>query len=188
MLTSTTPHKNIWASARRANGVSEIDRARNDSGATLVLALVFLTVTSLIVFALLSWSGNNIKSVGAFQDQRTVNYAVNGAMETAVQDVRYSTTACPSTGLVVPSNGLTVDVYCSPNPETEGGTAASRVITFKACTSDVSASACATKPYLQVVATFDDYSSSSIMGSSILCSATCGTTMRINSWTFTQSS
>jgi hypothetical protein len=162
--------------------------SRNDTGATLVLALIFMAVTSLIVFALLSWSGNNIENVAAFQDARAVSYAVNSAMETAVQDVRYSPTACPSTGLVVPSNNFTVDVYCSPNPETEGGTAASRVITFKACTSDVSASACAIKPYLQAVATFDDYSSSSTIGSSILCSATCGTTMRIDSWTFTQSS
>jgi hypothetical protein len=186
MLTTATSHGGFSVSARRANCVTEGDESRNESGATLVLALVFITVTSLIVFALMSWSGNNIKSVAAFQDQRTVTYAVNSAMETAVQNVRYSPTACPSTGLVVPSNNLTVDVYCSPSPETEGGTAASRRITFEACTSDVSPTACASNPYLQVVATFDDYSSSSTIGSSILCSATCGTTMRINSWTFKQ--
>src|SRR6516164_9413154 len=97
------------------NRVTEVDRSRNDSGATLVLALIFLTVTSLIVFGLLSWSGNNINNVAAFQHGRTVNYAVNSAMETAVQDVRYSPMACPSTGLVVPSNNLTVNVYCSPD-------------------------------------------------------------------------
>jgi hypothetical protein len=185
MLITPKSHRGPSVSTREANDLTGVDRSRNDTGATLVLALIFMAVTSLIVFALLSWSGNNIANVAAFQDGRAVNYAVNSAMETAVQDVRYSPTACPSTGLVVPSNNVTVNVYCSPNPETEGGTAASRVITFKACTSDVSASACASKPYLQAVATFDDYSSSSTIGSSILCSATCGTTMRINSWTFT---
>jgi hypothetical protein len=183
MLSSTTSHKGFPAWARRATC---IDESKGESGTTLVLALIFLSVVSLILFGFLSWSGNNIKSVAAFQHGRTINYAVNSAMETAVQDVRYSPTACPSTGLVVPSNNLTVTVYCSPNPETEGGTAASRVVTFKACTSDVSASACASNPYLQAVATFDDYSSSSVIGSSIMCSATCGTTMRINSWTFAQ--
>jgi hypothetical protein len=188
MLSPTSLH----ISANGRNRVTGVDKSRNDSGATLVLALIFLSVTSLIVFGLLSWSGNNINSVAAFQHGRTVNYAVNNAMETAVQDVRYSPTACPSTGLVVPSNNLTVNVYCSPDSSSvkEGATAASRVITFKACTSDVSAGACASKPDLQAVATFDDYSSSSVMalGPTVMCSSACGTTMRINSWTFTQTS
>jgi hypothetical protein len=192
MLTSTTSHSGFPAWARRAACITEGDKSKGESGTTLVLALIFMSVVSLIVFALVSWSGNNINTVAAFQSGRTVNYAVNSAMETAIQDVRYSPMACPSTGLTVPSNNINVTIYCTPNsqtPVTEGATAASRVITFKAFTCDVSASGCANNPYLQVVATFDDYSSSSVMalGPSVMCSATCGTTMRINSWTFAQS-
>ena len=158
----------------------------------LILALVFLVIVSGLVVALLDWSGNNLNSVAAFQQGSGMSHAANSAMETAIKEVRYSPTACPSTGLSIPANGITIDVWCSPNPETESGTSASRQITFTVCANTAfTAGTCSSSPtstnpppYLTVVATFDDYSNLSPIGSAVLCSATCGTTMRINSWVF----
>ncbi len=154
----------------------------------LVLALVFMTATSMLVLALLSWSGSDLRSVAAFQQSRAVDYAANSAMETAIQQVRYSSTACPSSGLSFPVNSVTIEISCSPNPQTEGGTAASRVVTFTACPSTVfsitnGVGACTT-PYLQAVVTYDDYANSSQIATSAACSTTCGATVTINSWVF----
>jgi hypothetical protein len=162
-------------------------RESGDAGAVLVLALVFMVASGTLILGLLSWSGNGLRDVAAFQQSRTVNYAANSAMSTAIQNVRYSTTACPSTGLSIPVNGITMQIWCSPsNPQPEGGTAASRVITFSACTSTaISAGTCSqTTPYLEVVVTYDDYQSVTQIGSSVPCSTTCGATVTINSWVF----
>jgi hypothetical protein len=187
------PAKNGWRPAIRFRA-----GALDESGAVLVLALLFMMITGLLILGLLSWSGNNLNSVAAFEQSRSLNYAANSAMEKAIQDVRYSTTACPSTGLSIPANGVTIDVWCidsvtGTSVETEGGTAASRAITFYACSSTAaaqgicgvpSASKPKLKPYLEVGVTYDDYASSNQIGSSLPCSTTCGTSMTINSWVF----
>ena len=157
-----------------------VDQIREE-GAVLVLALVFTAIVSLIILALLDWSGNNLNSVAAYKQGTAINYAANSAMETAIQDVRYSTNACPNTGLSVLVNQITVEVWCGQNP---GNTTVFRQIKFTACP-ETGVTVCSlSNPYLTVVATFDDYSSSFPIDSSEPCSATCGTTMRINSWTF----
>jgi hypothetical protein len=179
------------ASRRIWSGRTYVRRgAREDVGAVLVLALVFMTATGMLVLGLLSWSGNDISNVAAFQQSRAVNSAANSAMETAIQEVRYSSTTCPNTGLSFSVNSVTIDISCSPNPEVEGGTAASRVITFTACPSTAftvtgGVGACTT-PYLEAVVTYDDYSSSNQIATSAACSTTCGATMTINSWIFQQ--
>jgi hypothetical protein len=166
--------------ADRAVGVP-CSRRSGDTGAVLVLALVFMSVVSLIVLALLQWSGNNLKSVAAFGQGTKLNYSTNSAMETAIQAVRYSTNACPNTGLTFPVNGVTVDVWCGPNP---ASTTVLRQIKFTACPETGVTVCTPSNPYLTVVATFDDFTSSFPIDSSTPCSATCGTTMRINSWVF----
>lgn len=166
-----------------------------EDGAVLVLALIFMVASALLTVGLLTWSGNDLQSVAAFQQSRELNYAANSAMQTAIQQVRYSTTACPSSGLSFPSaNGLTIDIWCNPpSPQAEGGTNASRRITFTACSSTaVTAHTCSSSnPYLQAIVSYDDYSSTGpnpqlIAG--VPCSNTCGTTMKIDSWVFAQTS
>ena len=156
-------------------------RRQEESGAVLVLALVFTAVVSLIVLALLQWSGNNLKSVAAFQQGTAMNYASNSAMETAIQEIRYSPNACPNTGLSFPVSGITVDVWCGPNA---AKTTPLRQIKFTACPQTGVTACTPSNPYLTVVATFDDFTSSFPLDSSTPCSATCGNTMRINSWVF----
>lgn len=156
-------------------------RRRDESGAVLVLALIFAAVVSLIILALLDWSGNNLKNVAAYKQGTQLNYASNSAMETAIQDVRYSTTACPNIGLLFSVNGIPVKVWCGPNP---GNPTPLRQILFTACPQTGFTACSASNPYLTVVATFNDFTSSFPIDSSTPCSSTCGTTMRINSWVF----
>lgn len=187
----------------RAEFVRSIPKTdRSDEGATLVLALIFMVVAAMLVLALVTWSGNDLQTVAAFRQGRSLNYAANSAVETAIQDVRYNPqpTACPSSGLSIPVNTLTMIVWCidsftGTNVQTEGGTAASRVITFYACSNSAFAqntcgpnkapySSSKPPPYLEATVTYDDYTSPTQIGSSILCTSTCGANVTINTWIF----
>ncbi len=181
MLSSGRPRILRWKTVLVDQKVSAPNiRHRDESGAVLVLALVFAAVVSLIILALVSWSGNNLQSVAAFQQGTKLNYAANSAMETAIQQVRYDPDGCPITGLSYSVNGITVVVQCGPNP---GNTTIMRQVKFTACPQ--TGVACSpSNPYLTVVATFDDFTSSFPIDSSTPCSATCGNAMRINSWVF----
>lgn len=62
------------------------DRER---GAVLVLALIFLIVGSLLALALTTLSSTNLTNTANFVNLRAVNYAADGAMDGAIQQVRY---------------------------------------------------------------------------------------------------
>jgi hypothetical protein len=178
--------------------------ARNEQGATLILALVFLTAASLLVLGLLDWSGNGLNNVRTFVQNRTLNYAANSAMETAISNVRYSPTACPPTGLTItvpnPNSTYTMkmDIWCSPQPETEGPLANSRTITFTECPDTTyQAHTCSAgpspPPFLTAVVVYDDYTNT-IPGGQVdsyktgqLCTTSCGSAMTIKSWAFLSS-
>ena len=67
------------------------DAAANDeSGAVMVLALVFLVSVSLIVTALLGLVGTSVKATGTFGDERNVEAAATDAVNLAIQNTRYS--------------------------------------------------------------------------------------------------
>ena len=170
-----------------------------ERGATLILALVFLVAGSLLILGLLTWSGNGLTNVRNFVQNRTVNYAADSAMETAISNVRYSPSGCPSNGLAIqvpnPNSAYTVkmDIWCTPQPETEGPTGNSRVITFKECWDAlVQQNKCSAtlNPYLTVVVSFDDYTDQIPNGQTEsyqagqLCTTSCGATMTIKSWVF----
>jgi hypothetical protein len=177
-LTGTSRRKAVRVD--RAVGVPRTRRS-DELGAVLVLALVFMSVVSLIMLSLLEWSGNDLKNVAAFAQGTKLNYSTNSAMETAIQEVRYSTNACPNTGLTFPVDGVTVDVWCGPNPASQTPL---RQIKFTACPETGVTVCTPSNPYLTVVATFDDFTTSFPIESSTPCSATCGNSMRINSWVF----
>ena len=71
-------------------------RARDDSGAALVLALVFLIVAALTVTALVSFAGTGLLDTAGFTPQRGLQYGANGAVEIAIQRVRYEATSYPT--------------------------------------------------------------------------------------------
>jgi hypothetical protein len=176
-----------------------VGRPDDEAGAVLLLALVFMVATSLLITGLLAWSGNNISNVVSFEQNRVLNYAMNSAVETAIQSVRYSTTACPAGGLQIPVPNpnpqfdQTIDVWCSTvsNP----GLSETRTVTLTACPDNAFTKGKCSKsstpgppPYLSVVVVFDDYALVNgvppVASPTYVCTATCGASMGVVSWTF----
>jgi hypothetical protein len=166
--------------------------AHDESGAVLILALVFLVAVSMLVLALSGWVGNDLMDTTSFVNARSLDFATSSATELAIQEIRYTPllgagqtlNASPPapcwgngpTSEPPPLNGMSVAVWCSSawNPSS----ANTRVVTFSACLSDLSAAACAAQPFLQTVVTFDDYPpglSSPNPGGA--CNLFCGTSM-----------
>ncbi len=57
----------------------------DESGAVLVLALMFAFVVSLIVWGIAEWAGNDLKNTANFETNRAALYAAGGAVENAIQ-------------------------------------------------------------------------------------------------------
>jgi hypothetical protein len=171
---------------------------RDETGAVLILALVFLLAIGLIAGGLASWVSADLKNSLNFQNDRNVQYALSSTTQVAIQNIRYAPlfgvtlnatppSYCWCTG---PSSQLTygnnqVAVWCSTvwNPSSSS----TRVVTISACMTNVAstAAACAATPGLQTVVTFDDYSSSNPTVNPGFCltppSGTCGSGMTMNS-------
>jgi len=179
---------------------------QDDRGASLILALIFMVVVSLIVLAMASWATTGLRSTINFTAAQSTVSSANSVAELAVQESRYSflpstlnaypPAPCWSSGPtpLSPPNNLnsqTLSAYCSTrwNPSSY---AATRKVTIDVCLESASATAagdCANAPLLQVVVTFDDYPAA---GGTAVCVnqtgatywTTCGTYMKINSWVF----
>jgi hypothetical protein len=65
-------------------------RVRDDAGASLVLALLFLVVIGLIVGGLASWTANDLSNTTKFQQDRAAQYALSSASQLAIQNIRYT--------------------------------------------------------------------------------------------------
>jgi hypothetical protein len=162
-----------------------------------LLALAVLLVCSLIVAALLSFVGNDVQNSTNFKLARTTHYAASGATNTAIQSIRYTPllstgqtlnasppSSCWGSGAPSTLNNVNgwpaMTVWCSTrwNP----ASAATRVVTLSTCLSSVSATACAAKPLLQAIVTFDDYPLGVSAPTTAQCYTYCGTSMTLNSW------
>ena len=65
----------------------------DDTGAALILALVFLIVAALTLTALVTFAGTGLLDTAGFTSQRSLQYGANGAVEIAIQNVRYQATS-----------------------------------------------------------------------------------------------
>ncbi len=182
-------------------GVSR--RARHsDVGSSLVLAIVFLTVVSIVMIALVDWVGNDLRNTANFTAAQSFQSTANSASQVALQNVRYNFmsqtlnasppapcwTTSPTPSLLL-LNGQSVDSWCTTSWTT--GTEQGRVVTISTCLSSVTAANCAKSPLLQTIATFGDFDKNT---GSATCNSqtapipfgqgTCGTTMTINTWAF----
>ena len=63
--------------------------ARGEQGAALIIALVFMLTMGLLVGVLVTLADTNLLASANLEAQRTGQYAADGALETAVQTVRY---------------------------------------------------------------------------------------------------
>ena len=178
-------------------------RDRDESGAILILALIFMVAIGLIVGGLASWTANDLKNGLNFQSARNAQYALSSTSQVAIQNIRYTPllgvgetlnasppSYCWGTG---PLSELTVQnyqvaVWCST--VFDPTSASTRVVTVSACLTAVASTAvaCAVQPGLQTIVTFDDYSASNPTPRTNACSPppsseACGSGMTINSST-----
>ena len=175
--------------------IPALAHARNrhdEAGGSLVLALVFLVVVSLIALGLANSVGGGLINSVNFRAARSVQSAANSAAELAVESLRYnftpstlnSSAPCWGGSSQLTINAQTVDAWCSTrwNPVSTG----TRVVTIDICPSTfTTATACSASPLLLAVATFDDFPASGGPVSTAQCTTTtCGIDMAINSWVY----
>jgi hypothetical protein len=149
----------MFKRVRRTFGALELGRrpgtvapAKDDSGAVLILALIFLIVVGGVVGSLSTWAMNDLNNTSQFTSARTTQYAVSSATQTAIANIRYtpllSTTynaslqapASPpapcwgsgTTSGLTGVDGYNVDVWCST--AWNASSVNTRVVTFYACT------------------------------------------------------
>ena len=165
------------------------DGGRDEAGAVLVLALLFLVVVGAVVGSLATWATNDLNNTAKFTSARTLQYAFNGATEVAVQNIRYTpllATTSPGPGSCwagsssVQIDNQNIDVWCSTvyNPTSPS----TRVVTLYACLHGGTAAACVANPTLEAVVTFDDYPTGTNPPNPAACVVYCGTSMTVNSW------
>ena len=183
----------------RSTKWSRDPRARNDNGSVLVLALLYLIAISLVLAALASWVTNDLNNSSKFSSARSLQFAANSATELAIQNIRYNPLLLagqtlnasppaycwgsgPTSQLTGADSvdGVSIEVWCSTvwTPSS----ADTRVVTFSACLSGVSASTCVAKPTLAAVVAFDDYPPGVSTPNSGVCAVYCGTGLTVESW------
>jgi hypothetical protein len=74
----------------RSHGWRARSRAEDETGALLILALVFLVVISALCASLSLWATNNLNNTGTFATALSLQSASNSVTQLAVQDVRYN--------------------------------------------------------------------------------------------------
>jgi hypothetical protein len=159
---------------------------RDEAGAVLILALVFLLAIGLAVVSLATMTTNDILNSTNLTSQRSIEYSADGATSMAVQNVRYSGNPyssapanCLPNGSSATLNGVSMSVDCTQQ-QFDPVSGVTRVINFYACRTGTCSS---TNAILQAQITFDDYS----VSNSYLCTpgvsvSTCGTAMTVDSW------
>ncbi len=88
------PRRPFLASRMRGLG-------KDDSGASLMIALVMITVVALVVVAVLSFSFTSVRTTVALRDQAADQYTADGAAQVAINQLRRTddiNSICPTTG------------------------------------------------------------------------------------------
>jgi len=116
--------------------VSSPDR---ESGVALVMAIVFMVFGSFAALGLANFASNSLRTTQSVTQQRSIEYAADGATNAAIQSVRYivgteGTPTCPpfpSKTKTVTFNKIPINVTCTWAP---AAGAATWTVTFKAYT------------------------------------------------------
>jgi hypothetical protein len=146
-----------------------------EKGAVLILALVYITVISVMVATLTGWASNNLNNTTKFQNVSEEHYALSSAMDTAIESERY--TPDPSSPTSNPTSlgqcwapsgayqlpvtgtldGYVISVWCTTSINLVSKV--TRTLTAYACPSSVSMANCQLTPSLTAIVEFDDYPS-----------------------------
>jgi hypothetical protein len=177
-------------------------RVKDESGASLILALIFLTVVSLVTVAVVNLAGNDLGNTSNFTGAHAVETAANNANATALQYVRYNfilqtENAFPpapcwptqSGQATVLAQGQSVAAWCSTRLTL--GAKVTRVVTISTCLSSVSAQACVLAPRLQSIVAISDYLPKSGTDGCVaylnpvsISITGCGSNLTVKSWVF----
>jgi hypothetical protein len=65
-------------------------RDRSESGASLVLALIFIVAISAIVGTMADWAVSDLGNTTHFDNASSLDYAATGATQVAIQSIRYA--------------------------------------------------------------------------------------------------
>jgi Tfp pilus assembly protein PilX len=161
-----------------------------EEGAALIIALVFILTMGLLTGVLVTLASTNLMATTNLQAQRVGQYAADGALDVAVQTVRYMSpgatlTNCGSKAVVavaIPTSGSNQDVtvYC--------GTAAlggARQVTFWACPTSASTSAsslsCQTAATSQAQILYNDVKPACV-GNIVAACAAPGISLIVEQW------
>lgn len=174
-------------------------RARDEAGASLILALIFIVVTSVIMLSLTSLATNGLNSVAQFRTPQLERSALDSAMSTAIYQQRYvvtpssisltgTTVLCSSPVVQEPgmsSQSGTFRIWCSTFQD-NGSNTQTRTVTFIACPYNYTGAICPS-PLLVAKVNFDDYpyTGSPLLptsGPGSYCTTYCGTAETIVSW------
>lgn len=198
----------VGNAVRRAGGnVSRRGRrggAGDESGAVLILALVYIVAISLIVGALSDWAMNDLNNTTHFNSTSQLHVAVSSITDLAIQNIRYTpdpsnpnpspnptslgTCWVPDSAPAVsqwPIDGYNVAVFCST--QMAFASDQTRVVTFYACLSSfisgstpspatitTAADNCENTPLLTAVVVFDDYPAQGAPGQTLQCNIGLG--------------
>jgi hypothetical protein len=80
---------------------------RDETGAVLVLALVFLLVAGGVIGSLVTWSSNDLLNTSNLQGGRSLAYSAGGATDVAIQSARYNSPDSLTTALTAGQTGIT---------------------------------------------------------------------------------
>ena len=95
------------ATASRRGPQSGPRHGRDETGAVLVLALIFLLVAGVIIGSLVSWSSNDLLNTSNLQGARSLAYSAGGATDVAIQSARYTSPDSLTTALTAGQAGIT---------------------------------------------------------------------------------
>jgi hypothetical protein len=167
------------------------DVVRDESGAILALAVVFMIAVALMILTLSNLTISNLQATTNLTNQRMIESAADGMTTLAVQTVRYSQTqgypggTCASTTGTV--NTISVRVECTirtTDPDTatkcppqNGVPGGCRVVEFVACQSSAPSPCPASQRLIDANVVFDDFDSNG--------NTSVGYSASVLSWTVT---
>ena len=169
---------------------------RDERGASLILALIFIVVVAVLVGAVSSMAINDLNNTTQFNSATSLDYSASGVASLAIQSVRYTPTpngvlgACwnEAGGTSEETfNNITVAIWCQS--ASHSGSSQSRVVTMYACNNNpgqnATASSCQSNPLLTLVEAYDDYSAAGTdTCATAPSSATCGFGASTLVWTW----
>ncbi|HLX87123.1 MAG TPA: hypothetical protein VKR22_01475, partial [Acidimicrobiales bacterium] len=147
------------------------DVSHGDSGAILVLALVFLLIGGLVLVPLVSLARTNLVTTSDLQSQRSNEYSADGAMEGAIETLRHeapgslTNPTCPNfpsgAGTSVAVDGDPIVVECTMAIPQVPQPYYGRIVEFDACgiADATSFSSCQAAVLIRADVIFNDVSS-----------------------------